>query len=397
MTVGDVFSSAWGQPKRTVGSYNLFGEPWRRDPARNPMLSSATEDHKLMAYQRLVNDLADDVLKKNQVAQLEDQARLLRAAASQPRVNLWDEPTNDTELETQRIIQNKINAGNRGWIYGLAGQERNRRLGNEAQDRAMRIRDQRMQEDAFRRDRARESQFLPLQLEEAQMRLDTARSATKDRAEDNARQTQQFVQKRQAEDFSEALKLIESGLMPTEVARAFPNLSREQMLVIDASAKQLAEGDMAGFNELKAQADALTGNVRTAAETARKSYIDRNTGWFKRATPEQAAAAEAAARQSALDQIQKDKLDRGLRYDPQRSEFIPADVAPRAYEPLDQVLLNRNASGLGGARSSGGLSFANNGLPIVRSMDDLKRASAHRVVMHADGRRKLNPFYRQAR
>lgn len=400
MTARDLYSSVWGPPnmqaesrRRNVPTMfnSLFETPgWQNDPATNPALREATDDDRMLVYQKAAFDLADKLYKKNKANQLQNQTQLLQSLVQQPNVNLFTPPENDTEAEAQRSVQEYLNAGKRGFAAGLAQQEKNRKRAIENLGIKLKLRDQALQEAMFPINemsaRARLANSLrvgqPDPYKEQALRQRTAAQTSLD---ENRRKTEQRAQ------FEQARRLIErSGANPSEIISSFPALTREHFAALDAMAKAYNDRNLKEYNDIKRAAEDYTEQLAAAEEAAGNAYTESHKpGWFGRLfgrTVDESGVEESKdrARQQFLKQRAKELGKAGIRFDETSGGMVPVESAPERYTPLDRAMAARG----GGGQMSGAL-------PVVRTPADLQRYSQFKVVITPDGRRKLNPYYRE--
>lgn len=407
MTIASLYDTARGVRPGTgiARSYNDGPQPsfysmgedrWRHDPRSNPMLSPANSDYEAMAYNEEVQKLADELLKKNQANQAKQRVALLRSLVQRPEVNLFGAPTSPEEEAAQSIVQEHINAGNRGVADWQRRLVENKKDAEKAFARNLQLRAARLNEAKFQDDLAKERQMFPLQLQ-------GARSQIADRATDNARlqenlarQKQQFADAQKQRRFQEALNLIQRGdVDPAQLVDAYPDLSPQHFAALNAASEAIGRDDYRTFNAIKSAADNYSNQLSDAMLNAETGYEDSAKGWFgsDNATPEGREAARERARRSFLQQNQKDFQKFGTRYDEATGTIVPIQSAPRS-RSFAPVVPARRPGVVPGGGYGAAPSFGPGNIPMVRTPSDLQRYSNYPVIMDPAGNKKNNPAYR---
>ncbi len=387
--------SAWARDNMISG--DAFAEDnWRRDPKRAPWLRKPTDSDRMMAYNLQASNLSKKLLEKNQANRSQRNAQMLQALLQQPNVNLFTPPRDETEAAAQGLVQQRINAENLGFKLSLDDRMRRRKEGAENQTRALQLRDQRLQEA-----------MIPLQMAQARQNMVMQRETLKDRDESkviNERlRREQMAQSlaaqrasQQDRNFKQALDLVErTGIDINAVAKAFPGLTDEHLMALDAASKSLAEGDFEAYNEIKSAADDYTERLNEAVSGAGSAYEQANKPtWFGLrggVDPQKLEQEKARARDAFLKSISREATGAGVRFDPGASSFVPAAPEPDRYVALDPAVLAQRSGRSRGVQ--GLLPIPRDGIPIVRSQQELQQYADYPRVRSVDGRLKLNPFY----
>jgi hypothetical protein len=422
MTIADLYDTARGTrsggPLRSVNDgprpdfYAMGEDTWRRDPRRNPMLAPANSDYEELAYNEQVQNLADELLKKNQANRSKQQVEMLRALLQQPNVNLFDKPTNPQEEAVQKIVQEHVNAGTRGVNLWFADTARRKKEAIDARNRAIQERKLAMEEAMFPINKARAIQQYQLgKTQQSDLNL-YREDQVAAKAQGQQQQQRNQLEAQQQRDYNAALHLIEQeGANPNDLMDAFPNLSREHFLALDTAGKALANGQQKQFDEIKQLAQARTDAMNQKVSEAESDYLDRNQhdshwynplSWFGGTVPEDVLMKRGQnAREEYLNGLKKDKAAQALRFDESTGSFVPLAEPPRGYTALDRALLARRrpmnpntGGGYGGGYSSGPLPVPADGIPIARTPSELNIYSNYPSFRSTDGRVRRNPNYR---
>ncbi len=373
LTRQQLYDQTYGRPKPVNGAgfYSMTEDNWRHDPRSNPLLGAADDTDRMLAYNRQVYDLSNQLYTKNAADRAAQQTAMLKSLVAQPSVNLFERPTTETEAQAQEFVQNALNTQKRGW--NLTWADRNRRRKETAENLAtqMKLQDQAMQRGKYIQDRAVTAARLKQTQEDSadrnEYRADTMEAkkiAMADRA------TQQHALQADKE-YQMALHLIEkTGAGTNQLIDAFPNLAPEHFQRLAAAERALREGDQEAYNQIQSEADNFSDQLDEAISQAESNYRERNKpGWFRSGPDESAIEAEKKrARESFLRSHARDPRLRDITIDPLSGDFIPLMSEPRGVEALDMARLQRRGQQRPSAVGYGNFGAApqmRNGLPVL--------------------------------
>lgn len=382
MTREDLYLTVHGQPAfqprpSLLGAGGTgFGAPtsnafawdmWRRDPSRNPALQQATPDDEALEYGRMAHELSQQLLMKENARKSKEKVALLQRALANPNgANLFSAPQDDFEAQLQRIMQGDIDAGSRGWQYGLKGQERNYREAKEAFARRLQSQNAAVDRAKLYQDALKNERDYQLKKENDNHRRKYQDSLLRQNREDD-------VARGYDSDAQLALEMVRDfGMDPEEAIRVFGIQGSGQQVLRSIGSMVDTQNDSKTaiqdeslddyadlFNSIELQAR------REAAPTPSKSGYGP-MGALMRAFGYKGAESIPDPETLGFDQLpavnNKDvnearmqALKLGLRYDPARGYFPPErrpnPAVPGAALPSAPALSSPQMQNMGGQQS----------------------------------------------